>query len=36
VNKGVTPKVWISANRVGGDEANAKYVEEYFYRIKNL
>jgi uncharacterized phosphosugar-binding protein len=36
VNKGVTPKVWMSANRVGGDEANTKYVEEYFNRIKNL
>ncbi|MCX6090663.1 MAG: sugar isomerase domain-containing protein [Candidatus Atribacteria bacterium] len=36
VSKGVTPKVWMSANCVGGDQANAQYVKEYFHRIKNL
>jgi uncharacterized phosphosugar-binding protein len=36
LGKGFKPPVWMSANRVGGDEANARYQEEYFYRIKLL
>ena len=34
ISKGVKPKIWVSANVVGGDEANAEYGEEYFYKIK--
>jgi uncharacterized phosphosugar-binding protein len=36
LGKGFKPPVWMSANRVGGDEANARYQEEYYHRIKNL
>lgn len=34
--KGVEPKIWISANCVGGDKANAEYEEEYWYKVKML
>ncbi|MCK4240897.1 MAG: sugar isomerase domain-containing protein [Candidatus Atribacteria bacterium] len=36
VSEGFTPPVWVSANTVGGDEANKKYQEEYYYRVKYL
>lgn len=36
VGKGFEPPVYMSANRVGGDEANAKLIEKYFNRIKLL
>lgn len=36
VGKGFKPPVWVSANTVGGDEANKKYQDEYFYKIKLL
>jgi uncharacterized phosphosugar-binding protein len=36
VEKGFEPPVFMSANRVGGDEANAKLIDRYFYRIKLL
>ena len=36
VDKGFTPPVWVSANTLGGDEANKKYQDEYFYKIKLL
>jgi uncharacterized phosphosugar-binding protein len=36
VSKGFQPPVYMSANRVGGDEANIKLIEKYFYRIKHL
>jgi len=36
VKKGLTPPVWMSANMPGGDEANKKYIEKYFERIKHL
>lgn len=36
VKKGVSPPVWMSANMPGGDEANKKYFEKYFERIKHL
>ena len=36
LDKGFTPPVWVSANTLGGDEANKKYQDEYFYRIKLL
>jgi uncharacterized phosphosugar-binding protein len=36
VGKGFEPPVFMSANRVGGDEANVKLIEKYFYRIKHL
>jgi uncharacterized phosphosugar-binding protein len=34
--RGITPPVWKSANVPGGDEANRKYREKYFHRIKHL
>jgi uncharacterized phosphosugar-binding protein len=36
VEKGVRPPVWMSANLPGGDEANRKYEQMYFGRIKHL
>jgi uncharacterized phosphosugar-binding protein len=36
VEMGVEPPVWRSANAPGGDEFNAKYVEKYKPRVKNL
>ena len=36
VKKGITPPVWLSGNMPGGDEANKKYIEKYFERIKHL
>ncbi len=36
VKKGITPPVWMSGNMPGGDEANKKYIEKYFERIKHL
>jgi uncharacterized phosphosugar-binding protein len=36
VRKGVEPKVWQSANTVGGDERNARYVAEFLPRVKAL
>ncbi len=36
VEKGIKPPVWSSANAPGGDEINAKYVEKYKPRVKNL
>jgi uncharacterized phosphosugar-binding protein len=36
VARGITPPVWVSANMPGGDEINAKYLEEYGSRIKHL
>lgn len=36
LSKGVKPKIWVSANCEGGDEANAKYEEEYWYKVKML
>jgi uncharacterized phosphosugar-binding protein len=36
VEMGVSPPVWMSANMPGGDEANRKYEEQYFKRVKHL
>ena len=36
VEKGFKPPVWVSANTVGGDKANKKYQDDYFYKIKLL
>ncbi|MEW5817863.1 MAG: SIS domain-containing protein, partial [Spirochaetota bacterium] len=36
VSKGFTPPIYMSANRVGGDEANEKLINKYFNRIKLL
>ena len=36
LDKRFTPPVWVSANIPGGDEANKKYEEEYYHRIKIL
>ncbi len=36
LERGVAPPVWRSANVPGGDEFNAKYVEKYLPRVKNL
>jgi uncharacterized phosphosugar-binding protein len=36
VKKGFKPPVYMSANRLGGDEANAALIEKYFNRIKLL
>ncbi|MEX2382700.1 MAG: sugar isomerase domain-containing protein [Opitutales bacterium] len=36
VEMGIEPPVWRSANAPGGDEFNAKYLEKYSPRIKNL
>ncbi len=36
VRMGIDPPVWRSANAPGGDEFNAKYVERYSPRVKNL
>jgi uncharacterized phosphosugar-binding protein len=36
LSKGVKPKIWVSANCVGGDESNAEYEEEYWYKVKML
>ncbi|NQS89612.1 sugar isomerase domain-containing protein [Patescibacteria group bacterium] len=36
LGKGFTPPVWVSANVPGGDEANKKYQEEYYCRVKLL
>lgn len=36
LEKGMTPPVWVSANMPGGDEANKKYEQKYFGRIKHL
>lgn len=34
--KGIEPPVWVSGNLPGGDEANKKYENMYFGRIKHL
>lgn len=34
--RGITPPIWKSANVPGGDEANRKYREKYFHKIKHL
>jgi uncharacterized phosphosugar-binding protein len=36
VRRGLKPKVWQSANTVGGDERNASYIKEFFPRVKAL
>jgi len=36
VERGISPPVWSSANAPGGDEINAKFVEEYLPRVKYL
>ncbi len=36
LQKGFEPPVWMSANMPGGDEANRKWEEKYFGRIKHL
>lgn len=36
LSKDFAPPVWISANCVGGDEANARYEEEYWPKVKML
>ncbi|MFQ5793533.1 MAG: sugar isomerase domain-containing protein [Candidatus Bipolaricaulia bacterium] len=36
IQTGVTPPVWKSANMPGGDEANKRYRDEYFDRIRHL
>ena len=36
VSKGFSPDVWVSANTVGGDEANAAYQDKYYNKIKLL
>lgn len=36
VRKGITPSVWMSINMPGGDEANKRYIDKYFERIKHL
>lgn len=36
IEEGINPPVWKSANMPGGDEANAKYVDKYFERVKHL
>lgn len=36
VGKGATPPIYMSANRVGGDEANKALIDRYFDRIKLL
>ena len=32
----ITPPVWMSANMPGGDEANKKWEEKYYSRVKHL
>lgn len=36
VRRGIAPPVWTSANLPGGDEANRKYEQMYFGKIKHL
>jgi len=36
LSMGVKPEVWMSANVLGGDEANKQYLEKYFSKIKFL
>ena len=36
IDKGITPPVWSSANKPGGDEKNAAYLEKYKPRIKMI
>lgn len=36
IQKGITPPVVMSANVPGGDEANKKYIEKYFPRVRHL
>ncbi len=36
MDSGITPPVWMSANTVGGDEANRHLEEKYFTRVKHL
>lgn len=36
VRKGFKPPVYMSANRVGGDQANEELINRYYHRIKNL
>ena len=36
VQKGINPPVWKSGNVPGGDEANKKYLEKYFARVRHL
>lgn len=31
-----TPPMWMSANVVGGDEANEEYIDKYYNRVKHL
>lgn len=36
LKQGITPPVWMSANKPGGDAVNAKYMKKYFPRVKCL
>jgi uncharacterized phosphosugar-binding protein len=36
LRQGHKPPVWVSANSPNGDEINAKYIEQYFYRVKAM
>ncbi|MBQ0006806.1 MAG: sugar isomerase domain-containing protein [Alistipes sp.] len=36
LKQGVTPPVWMSANKPGGDAVNAAYMKKYFPRVKCL
>ncbi len=36
VSQGFSPDVWVSANTVGGDEANAEYQDKYYNKVKLL
>lgn len=36
IERGFEPPVWVSANLPGGDEANKKWEEKYFGRVKHL
>ncbi|GGH86373.1 putative phosphosugar-binding protein [Pullulanibacillus pueri] len=36
VAQGITPPIWMSGNATGGDEANARFIEQFKGRIKKL
>ncbi len=36
IKMGIDPPVWKSANILGGDEYNKKYIDKYHKRIKNI
>ena len=36
VKQGITPPIWMSGNATGGDEANARFIEQFKGRIKKL